>query len=337
MFQAVLLLLVLWIISNGPCNENRYPNILKLLCIRDSKYIITQTSGDGNILGVEMMVDDAALPHPAVVSGQVISVTGTKGRLIDLPRPAVHLDGEGMLNENATFEVISNEPLRLFIYTNHSELINTQVFDNTTLNIATETYVVRRAPNPPYSLVSCSDIALSYVGYVLDANSDNCGLTLSSSNTKGANPVTINATAFNLTTQLQVRVWFPNDTLEIYVSDLTLNAIESCVGTYQTAWIEVFTNFVSGDLVSPTLRISDLVSNRVQPSDPEVAAVNMLIVNARSVGTANISVDGFNGQATIEVTDNTVSVFSVLPQVSTGIRLTATPNTYEDSNSFIVC
>ena len=316
------------------CNENNGATTLNLLCIHDSKYITPQTSSDGNILGVEMMVDDATLPHQATVSGQVIAVTGTKGRLVDLPQPAVHLGREGI---SGTFEVISNEPLRLFVYTNHSELINTHVFDDTASNIATETYVVRRAPNPPYSLIPCSDITLGYSGDAINVDSDSCSLSLSSDNTGGANPVTINATAFNLTAQLQVRVWFPNETLEMYVSDLTLNAIESCSGTYQTAWIEVFTNFVSGDLVSPTLRISDLVHNQLYSSNRGVAEVNMLTVNAVSTGTANISVNvnGFNGQATVEVTDDTVSVFSVLPQVSTSIQLTATPDTYENSNSLL--
>jgi len=317
------------------CNENHETTMLNLLCIRNSKYITLQSSRDGSILGVEMMVDESAAPHIATVSGQVIAVTGIKGRLVDHPQPAVHLDRDGVLNATATFEVIANEPLRLFVYTNHSELANIHVFDNTMLSIATETYVVRRAPNPPYSLVPCSEITLNYSGDALDIDSSNCHLTVNSSNTEGANPAVIDVAAFNLTTQLLTRVWYPNQTLEIYVSDPKLNAIENCPGVYQTAWIEVFTSFHSGDLVSHSLRISDLVYNELQSSNTAVAQVNMLDVTGVNTGTATISVHGFTGQATVEVTDDAVSIFSVLPMVSTGIQLTATPETYEDSSSVL--
>ena len=319
------------------CNENRQPTMLNLLCIRNSEYITLETSSDDNILGIEMMVNETATPHSATVSAQVIAVTGIKGRLVDLPHPAVHLDRNGTSNATGTFEVIANEPLRLFVCTINSELVNTHVFDDTVLNIPTETYVVRRAPNPPFSLVPCSEITLSYSGNAINIDSDNCGLTLSSANAEGANPATIDVMAFSLTAQLQVRVWFPNETLEIYISDSILNAIEDCTGPgmFQTAWVEVFTNFISGDLVSPALRIGDLVYNQLMSSDMNVAQVNRLNVNGRAIGRTTISVNGFDGQAIVEVTDDTVSVFSVLPMVSTGIRLTATPDTYEDSNSVL--
>ena len=315
------------------CNENLEPIILNLLCIRNSRYITLQTPSDDNILGIEMMVNEAATPHTATVSAQVIAVTGIKGRLIDLPSPAVHLDRNGTSNATATFEVIANEPLRLFVCTTHSEVVNTRVFDNTILNIPTETYVVRRAPNPPYSLVPCSEVTLSYGGNAVNVDSSTCDLTLSSTNREGANPAIINVTAFSMTAQLQVRVWFPNQTLEIYVSDPILNAIDNCLGMFQTAWVEVFTNFISGELVSPTLRISDLVE--LESSNVGVVQINRLNVNGVATGISNISVSGFDVQASVEVTDDTVSVFSVLPMVSTGIRLTATPDTYEDSSSVL--
>ena len=326
------------------CNQNNEVTYLNLLCIYKSGYTNREESDDDNILGVQMMVNNDALPQTATVSSEIVAVTGIKGRLIDLPQPAVHLSGNGTSDAEATIEVIYNEPQQLFAYsTTLSEVINPSTLRNDSEQDGAIVYVVRRSPIPAYSEVSCEDIELSYDSNALDIDSTSCTITVGISNTEQADPAIVNISALGLATELPVRVWFPNRTLQFYLSDHVLNYIE-CTGTYQTAWIDVFATFHTGDLVSPQVRISEKfydISQDVKfydtlrSSNDSIVSLDRLNVIGLSPGTVNITVDaeGFHGYVTVTVTDDPVHVFNVLPQVSTGLTVTASPDTYGDTNS----
>ena len=225
------------------------------------------------------------------INGTVESLTTTRGAVI-------------LNNQNSTsgpiimwtrntpstigiVDIVEERPLALFAVTTTSQIVNTFVLNGVSktagisLLAGYSTGQLREVTNG----LTCTSNNVSVISI------DSQCSTVSAGN-QGAAYANVTITHMNVFVDVTFKIWFPQNPMQILLSDSTLNQVESgnC-NMYQKATINVLANFVSGDNTVHRVVVTDYVSSSIISMQPSIANVSSTVVTGVAPGETSICVE----------------------------------------------
>ena len=186
-----------------------------------------------------------------------------------------------------TIHIVEERPLVLFAVTTSSQIVNTFVLNgvDTTADISLLAGYSTGQLREVTSGLICTNSSISVI--LID---NQCSTVSASSQQAAYANVTI---AFmNVSIDVTFKIWFPQSSMQIILSDSTLNLVEygNC-DMYQKASITVLADFVSGDSTVRRVDVTGYVSSNIISLQPSIANIINTVVTGVTPGETNICVE----------------------------------------------
>ena len=225
------------------------------------------------------------------INGTVESLTTTRGAVVlnnqnSTSGPIIMWTGN-VPSTIGTIDIIEERPLMLFAVTTTSQIVNTFILNGVSktagisLLAGYSTGELREVTNG----LTCTSNDESVISI------DSQCSTVSAGNQEAAYG-NITITHMNVSVDVTFKIWFPQNPMQILLSDSTLNQVENgnC-NMYQKATITVWADFVSGNNAVRRVVVTDYVSSSIISMEPSIANVTSTVVTGVVPGETSVCVE----------------------------------------------
>ena len=225
------------------------------------------------------------------INGTVESLTTTRGAVVlnnqNSTSGPIIMWTRNIPSTIGIVDIVEERPLALFAVTTTSQIVNTFVLNGVSktagisLLAGYSTGQLREVTNG----LTCTSNNVSVISI------DSQCSTVSAGN-QGAAYANVTITHMNVFVDVTFKIWFPQNPMQILLSDSILNQVENgnC-NMYQKATINVLTNFVSGDNTVHRVVVTDYVSSSIISMQPSIANVSSIVVTGVVPGETSICVE----------------------------------------------
>lgn len=254
------------------------------------------------------------LSDSSFINGTVESLTTTRGLVVlnnlnSTSGPIVMWTR----NVQSTFgilDVVEERPLALFAVATTSQMVNTFVLNGVSKTASvslTAGYATGRLREITDSL-TCTSNNVSVIS--IDSQ---CSM-VSVGRQQAAN-ASVTITYMQLSVNVTFKVWFPQNPMQVLLSDDTLNLVDNVnCNISQKATVTISADFISGDGIIENVIVTDYVSPNIISIDPFIANVSDAVVVGLAEGRTEICVERNGttwGCTNISVSSELVSVYDV--------------------------